>query len=211
MKNSFEETYPNIAYWFESQGWIEIGQQDDYNDSFIRALDDGKKNSIRRKKGHYVYLYVFFLIVAHPNMAYAHDLFTFVFLPSLTGLIVAALIAAAVKYFWVSRMIQCREKNTPKLYIGVAFLELAIMLLSFTLSYYLTSKRNTITLLFITCIIYSIIGLIPNFILTKKIDQLRGFKSSLFNSISKSYLFTLIFPALAWIFGIIIAKLFYGF
>ncbi|MEW5803221.1 MAG: hypothetical protein AB1847_14080 [bacterium] len=41
MKNSFEETYPNIAYWVESQGWIEIGQQDDSNGSFIRALDEG--------------------------------------------------------------------------------------------------------------------------------------------------------------------------
>ncbi len=41
MKNSFEETYPNIAYWVESQGWIEIGQQDDSSGSFIRALDEG--------------------------------------------------------------------------------------------------------------------------------------------------------------------------
>ena len=41
MKNSFEETYPNIASWVESQGWIEIGYQNDYNDSFIRALDEG--------------------------------------------------------------------------------------------------------------------------------------------------------------------------
>ena len=37
---SFSETYPNIAYWTESCGWIEIGQ-DEYSQSFIRVLDEG--------------------------------------------------------------------------------------------------------------------------------------------------------------------------
>jgi len=37
---AFSETYPNITYWTESCGWIEIGQ-DDYSQSFIRALDEG--------------------------------------------------------------------------------------------------------------------------------------------------------------------------
>jgi len=37
---SFSETYPNITYWTESFGWIEIGQ-DEYSESFIRVLDEG--------------------------------------------------------------------------------------------------------------------------------------------------------------------------
>jgi len=37
---SFSETYPNIAYWTESCGWIEIGY-DEYSRSFIRVLDEG--------------------------------------------------------------------------------------------------------------------------------------------------------------------------
>jgi hypothetical protein len=37
---NFSSTYPNIAKWTESYGWIEIGQ-DDYSKSFIRVLDIG--------------------------------------------------------------------------------------------------------------------------------------------------------------------------
>lgn len=37
---NFSSTYPNIAKWTESYGWIEIGQ-DDYSTSFIRVLDIG--------------------------------------------------------------------------------------------------------------------------------------------------------------------------
>jgi hypothetical protein len=37
---NFSLTYPNIAKWTESYGWIEIGQ-DDYSKSFIRVLDIG--------------------------------------------------------------------------------------------------------------------------------------------------------------------------
>jgi hypothetical protein len=39
MKN-FSSTYPNIATWTESYGWIEIGEDED-SQSFIRALDMG--------------------------------------------------------------------------------------------------------------------------------------------------------------------------
>ena len=37
---NFSSTYPNIAEWTESYGWIEIGQ-DNYSQSFVRALDMG--------------------------------------------------------------------------------------------------------------------------------------------------------------------------
>ena len=37
---SFSKTYPNIVYWTESCGWIEIGQ-DKYSESLIRVLDEG--------------------------------------------------------------------------------------------------------------------------------------------------------------------------
>jgi hypothetical protein len=37
---NFSSTYPNIAAWTESYGWIEIGQ-DDFSQSFVRALDMG--------------------------------------------------------------------------------------------------------------------------------------------------------------------------
>ena len=37
---NFSSTYPNIAAWTESYGWIEIGQ-DDFSQSFVRALDVG--------------------------------------------------------------------------------------------------------------------------------------------------------------------------
>jgi hypothetical protein len=36
----FEQTYPAIAQWVESYGWIELGQ-DDYSRSMVRALDIG--------------------------------------------------------------------------------------------------------------------------------------------------------------------------
>jgi len=37
---NFSSTYPNITYWAESCGWIEIGY-DDNSRSFIRVLDEG--------------------------------------------------------------------------------------------------------------------------------------------------------------------------
>ena len=37
---NFSSTYPNIAAWTESYGWIEIGLDDD-SQSFVRALDMG--------------------------------------------------------------------------------------------------------------------------------------------------------------------------
>jgi 3-methyladenine DNA glycosylase Tag len=40
MANSFDETYPNITYWVESFGWIEVGQ-DEYSTSMVRALNEG--------------------------------------------------------------------------------------------------------------------------------------------------------------------------
>jgi hypothetical protein len=36
----FEESYPNIANWVKSQGWIELGR-DHYRPSLVRALDEG--------------------------------------------------------------------------------------------------------------------------------------------------------------------------
>ncbi len=37
---SFEDAYPNIAYWTDVQGWIEIGP-DDFSRSLVRCLDPG--------------------------------------------------------------------------------------------------------------------------------------------------------------------------
>lgn len=36
----FDQTYPHIARWVMTHGWIEMGQ-DDWSRSFIRALDMG--------------------------------------------------------------------------------------------------------------------------------------------------------------------------
>lgn len=38
--NSFEKAYPNISEWIESQGWIEIGE-DEHSNSLVRCLDIG--------------------------------------------------------------------------------------------------------------------------------------------------------------------------
>jgi len=40
VATSFAESYPNLAYWIESFGWIALGQ-DDYSSSLIRILDSG--------------------------------------------------------------------------------------------------------------------------------------------------------------------------
>ena len=36
----FQKSYPNLAHWAETFGWVEIGQ-DDFSTSFIRILDIG--------------------------------------------------------------------------------------------------------------------------------------------------------------------------
>ncbi len=38
---SFEANYPSIAEWVRSYGWVELGQLDGYDDSMVRALDEG--------------------------------------------------------------------------------------------------------------------------------------------------------------------------
>ncbi len=40
MASSFEKSYPNIAHWVRSHGWIELGR-DDHRPSLVRALDEG--------------------------------------------------------------------------------------------------------------------------------------------------------------------------
>jgi hypothetical protein len=37
----FERTYPSIAKWVMSYGWVEIGHQDWNRDAMVRALDEG--------------------------------------------------------------------------------------------------------------------------------------------------------------------------
>ena len=37
----FEQTYPTIAQWVMSDGWIEIGRDDSFRRSMVRALDPG--------------------------------------------------------------------------------------------------------------------------------------------------------------------------
>ena len=39
MMSTFDEQYPNIAWWVQD-GRIEIGR-DEYSDSFIRVIDEG--------------------------------------------------------------------------------------------------------------------------------------------------------------------------
>ena len=40
MESQFSKAYPNITYWVEACGWIEIGQ-DEYGSSLVRVLDEG--------------------------------------------------------------------------------------------------------------------------------------------------------------------------
>ena len=40
MAKSFDETYPNITYWVEAFGWVEVGQ-DEYSTSMVRAVNEG--------------------------------------------------------------------------------------------------------------------------------------------------------------------------
>jgi len=40
MNRSVDEAFPHLTAWVKMHGWIEIGY-DDYQRSFIRALDSG--------------------------------------------------------------------------------------------------------------------------------------------------------------------------
>jgi len=40
MARSVDEAFPHLTEWVTTYGWVEIGY-DDYNRSFIRALDSG--------------------------------------------------------------------------------------------------------------------------------------------------------------------------
>jgi len=41
MKNNFEKHYPNLSWWIETHGWVEIGMDEYYRDSWLRILDEG--------------------------------------------------------------------------------------------------------------------------------------------------------------------------
>ena len=36
----FSEKYPNLDWWVNNQGWIEIGT-DDHSESWVRVVDEG--------------------------------------------------------------------------------------------------------------------------------------------------------------------------
>lgn len=36
----FSKNYPNVNYWIETQGWVELGSDED-SDSWVRILDEG--------------------------------------------------------------------------------------------------------------------------------------------------------------------------
>ena len=40
VRGSFDDLYPNIAWWAQGGGWIELGR-DEYSRSLIRVLDIG--------------------------------------------------------------------------------------------------------------------------------------------------------------------------
>lgn len=40
MTNLFDKLFPNISEWVSSQGWIELGS-DDNSSSMVRAIDTG--------------------------------------------------------------------------------------------------------------------------------------------------------------------------
>ena len=40
MADAFAQTYPNLAHWVTTQGWIEVGD-DGLRRSFVRVLDEG--------------------------------------------------------------------------------------------------------------------------------------------------------------------------
>jgi hypothetical protein len=40
VSDGLEKTFPTIAYWINSRGWIEIGRVD-YSRSMARVLDEG--------------------------------------------------------------------------------------------------------------------------------------------------------------------------
>jgi hypothetical protein len=40
MVTSFDELYPNIAWWIQGAGWMELAR-DDYRKSVVRVLDIG--------------------------------------------------------------------------------------------------------------------------------------------------------------------------
>lgn len=37
----FSENYPNLAWWINNHGWIELGGDDYYRSSWLRILDEG--------------------------------------------------------------------------------------------------------------------------------------------------------------------------
>jgi hypothetical protein len=41
MAESLEQAYPHVAQWVKCHGWVEIGSDDAYRRSFVRALDEG--------------------------------------------------------------------------------------------------------------------------------------------------------------------------
>ena len=40
MEDTFDDQYPNISWWCQGRGWIEVGS-DEFSSSLIRVLDIG--------------------------------------------------------------------------------------------------------------------------------------------------------------------------
>lgn len=121
----------------------------------------------------------------------------------------AALLAAFLKTFVVCYALNMTEeaKAIGALgveariwgFLAVAGKELAIMLVAFCLSFWLTSNRHAFVLLFVTCVVYLTIAPFPNYAILQRLRTLAGMDYHKKKVLKYAVLFSLIFPVFMWV------------
>ncbi len=147
-------------------------------------------------------LQLFVLLIAcilFPTTAHAHNLVAMLE-AGLFLFAVAAVAAAFAKRFAVRRIFKLSEYPRKKSFLGIAVIEVLILVFAFPLSFYLTESRHTFVLLFAATLVYALVSIFPNFVFLRRLLRRKGTGQSDRALLVYSFCAGLVFPAIMWVF-----------
>ncbi len=133
------------------------------------------------------------LLLFLPGTAFAHSPGGFM-LATLVVFIIAAGIALAIKRRLAKKLLPQGQAPHAGIYIGIAALEVFIMVLSFSAAIQISPSKHTLAILLVACLIYLAPACLVNFYLVRT-TTLRS---------TKALLFAILSPASIWILAFVL-------
>lgn len=133
------------------------------------------------------------MLVFSPCTAFAHSPGGYM-LATFSVVIVAACLALIAKRMLISAFL--KGENAPRLRvnIGVAVLEVCIMLLSLAVAIQVSPSKHSLVILLCGCLIHLVLAFYPNFYLVRTATARSA----------KAFLLAIIFPVLVWVLAFVL-------